>query len=79
MCRHSRRARLSHCRLNLRALVVSSRSLWRAELGHAHVLLGYATALVSGCALFAVGVDAAFGEVVCAAAGEDEDAPAVGY
>lgn len=71
--------RLPRRTLDLRALIVSSRRLWRAKLGHAHLLLGYATAFVGGCALFAVGVDAAFGEVVGAAPGEDEDAPAVGY
>ena len=65
--------------LNLRALIVPSWSLWSTKLGPAHILLGYSPALVGGCALLAVGVDATFGEVVGAAAGEDEDAPAVGY
>jgi hypothetical protein len=36
-------------------------------------------AFVHGCALFTVGVDAAFGEVVGATTREDEDSPAVGY
>lgn len=37
------------------------------------------TALVHRCALFTVGVDAAFGEVVGATTREDEDSPAIGY
>jgi len=36
-------------------------------------------AFVHRCALFTVGVDAAFGEVVGATTREDEDSPAVGY
>lgn len=38
-----------------------------------------AAAFVHHCALFTIGIDAAFGEVVGATTGEDEDSPAVSY
>jgi hypothetical protein len=38
-----------------------------------------AAAFVHRCALFTVGIDAAFGEVVGATTREDEDSPAIGY
>jgi hypothetical protein len=45
----------------------------------AHALLRYAATLISGSALVAVRIDAAFGEVVGSTAGKNENAPAVGY
>ena len=64
------------------ALLAWARSVLDArvrEVGSTSGTCCLTAAFVHRCALFTVGVDAAFGEVVGATTRKDEDSPAVGY
>ena len=64
------------------ALLAWARSVLDArvrEVGSTSGTCCLTAAFVHRCALFTVGVDAAFGEVVGATTREDEDSPAIGY